>query len=145
MSRGDLEIFQNSISRQEQFVFNFCCRVQIWRIFKIPVPRKNDVFLISTIEGKFGDFSKLHFKARTLCLFIIFGVKWSFGDFWKLPAQARENIFNFNSIVMQTSTEMGTAHLLHCSPPEVLNFISLFLIRLFDEINCGLVGKKPRS
>jgi hypothetical protein len=97
--------------------------VKIWRLFKTPLQRQ-----------------------ERSALFINFcDVKWSFGDFWKLPAQARENIFNFNSIVMQTSTEMGTAHLLHCSPPEVLNFISLFLIRLFDEINCGVVGKKPRS
>jgi hypothetical protein len=120
VTSGDLEIFENSTSTPERFVCNFCCSVKIWRFFKTPLQRKND-------------------------LFIIFDVKWSFGDFWKLPAQARENIFNFNSIVMQTSTEMGTAHLLHCSPPEVLNFISLFLIRLFDEINCGVVGKKPRS
>jgi hypothetical protein len=85
----DLEIFENSTSTPERFVFTFCCQVQIWNFFKTPFPRKNYVFLISTIEGKFGDFSKLHFKARTLCLFIIFGVKWSFRNFWKLPAQAR--------------------------------------------------------
>jgi hypothetical protein len=63
-----LEIFENSTSTAERFVFNFYYRVQIWRFFKTPIPSKNDVFLISTIESKFGDFSKLHFNARTICL-----------------------------------------------------------------------------
>jgi hypothetical protein len=118
--------------------------VEIWRFLKTPLQRQNDLFVISAVRVKIWRLFKTPLQRKN-DLFIIFDVKWSFGDFWKLPAQARENIFNFNSIVMQTSTEMGTAHLLHCSPPEVLNFISLFLIRLFDEINCGVVGKKPRS
>jgi hypothetical protein len=120
VTSGDLEIFENSTSTPERFVCNFCCSVKIWEIFQNS----------TSTQERFV----YHFRCQM-----------ELWRFLETPCTSRENIFNFNSIVMQTSTEMGTAHLLHCSPPEVLNFISLFLIRLFDEINCGVVGKKPRS
>jgi hypothetical protein len=67
-SSANLEIFQNSTSTQERSVYNFQLRVEIWRFLKTPLQRQNDLFLISTIECKFGDFSKLHFNGRAICL-----------------------------------------------------------------------------
>jgi hypothetical protein len=91
VTSGDLEIFENSISTPERFVFNFHYRVQIWRFFKTPLQmeerfvynfwcgvdiwrfletplqRQNDLFLLSAVKCKFGDFSKLLFHARMMC------------------------------------------------------------------------------
>jgi hypothetical protein len=66
---------------EERFVYHFLCGGEIWRFSKTPLQRQNDLFILSAVKCKFGDFSKLHFNGRTTYLFIIFSVEWRFGDF----------------------------------------------------------------